>query len=122
MVIQRAMAKDPAHRYTSLREMFNALAALERSLALGSLRPPPASEHGSAAEESRGARLKLSFWSLFAFRAAGDVQHGRGNGLLALNGTTDDPTTTELALLAALAAMSASPRPWPSAACGSTCG
>jgi len=109
VVIQRAMAKDPAHRYTSLREMFNALAALERSLALGSLRPPPASEHGSAEEEGRGARLKLSFWSLFAFALLVMSGMGAVTGLLALNGTTVDPTTTELALLAALAAMSAFP-------------
>ncbi len=109
VVIQRAMAKDPGHRYASLREMFNALAALERSLALGSLRPPPASEHGSAEEESRGARLKLSFWALFAFALLVLSGIGAVAGLLALNGTTVDPTTTELALLAALAATLAFP-------------
>jgi tRNA A-37 threonylcarbamoyl transferase component Bud32 len=109
VVIQRAMAKDPAQRYANLREMFNALAALERSLALGSLRPPRSSEHGSAEEESRGARLKLSFWALLAFALLTMSGMGAIAGLLALRGTTVDPTTTELALLGALCAMWAFP-------------
>jgi len=109
VVIQRAMAKDPAHRYADLHEMFNALVALERSLALGSMRPPRASDHGSAEEESRGARLKLSFWALFAFALVSMSSMGAVAGLLALNGTTVDPTTTELALLGAIGAMSAFP-------------
>ena len=109
VVIQHAMAKDPGQRYASLREMFHALATLERSLALGSIRPPRSSEHGSAEEESRGARLKLSFWALFAFALLTMSCMGAVAGLLALRGTTVDPTTTELALLGALGAMSAFP-------------
>jgi hypothetical protein len=103
------MAKDPAQRYANLREMHGALAALERSLALGSLRPPRSSEPGSAEEESRGARLRLSFWTLLAFALVTMSALGATAGLLALRGTTVDPTTTELALLAALGAMSAFP-------------
>jgi serine/threonine protein kinase len=109
VVIQRAMAKDPAQRYANLREMFNALAALERSLALGSLRPPRSSDHGSEEEESRGARLKLSFWAVLAFALLTMSSMEAVAGLLALRGTTVDPTTTELALLGALCAMWAFP-------------
>lgn len=109
LVIQRAMAKDPAQRYGSLREMSAALTALERSLAIGSMRPPRASEPGSAEEESRGARLRLSIWALFAFALLSLSCIGAVAGILALRGTTVDPTTTELALLGALVAMSMFP-------------
>jgi tRNA A-37 threonylcarbamoyl transferase component Bud32 len=109
VVIQRAMAKEPLQRYGSMRELFAALAALERGFGPSLLPPKQPSEPADAEEEGRGARLRLAFWTLCGFALLVLSGIGAVAGLLALHGTTVDPTTTELILLAALGAMSMFP-------------
>jgi serine/threonine-protein kinase len=109
VVIQRAMAKDPAQRYTSMRELHAALAALERNFAPSLLPPKQASEPANAEDEGRGARVRLAFWTLCGFALLVLSGIGAVAGALSLNGTTVDPTTTELILLGALGAMSMFP-------------
>ncbi|HVZ34911.1 MAG TPA: serine/threonine-protein kinase, partial [Polyangiaceae bacterium] len=109
VVIQRAMAKDPAQRYPTLRDLHAALAGLESGLLSSTPPPKPDSEPSSSDGESRGARLRLSLWFLCAFALLAMSVIGAIAGVLALQGTTVDPTTTELALLGALAAMSMFP-------------
>ena len=108
VVIQRAMAKDPAQRYASMRELHGALAALERNFA-PSLLPPKQLSQPADAEEGRGARLRLAFWTLCGFALLVLSGIGAVAGGLSLHGTTVDPTTTELILLGALGAMSTFP-------------
>lgn len=108
VVIQRAMAKEPDQRYANMRELFGALAALERNHA-PSIMPKSLSEPSGAEDESRGARLKLATWTLFAFALLVLGSIGAVAGLLALRGVTVDPTTTELVLLGAIAAMAMFP-------------
>lgn len=109
VVIQRAMAKEPAQRYASMRELYQALAALERNFAASLLPPKQPSEPADAEEEGRGARLRLAFWTLCGFALLVLSCIGAVAGVLALHGTTVDPTVTELILLAALGAMSMFP-------------
>ncbi len=109
VVIQRAMAKEPDQRYSSMREMFAALAALERNFAPSLLPPKQPSERADAEEEGRGARLRLAFWTLCGFALLVLSCIEAVAGLLSLNGKAVDPTTTELILLAALGAMSMFP-------------
>jgi serine/threonine-protein kinase len=109
LVIQRAMSREPAQRYSSMREMHQALAALERNFAPSLLPPKQPSEPANAEEEGRGARLRLAFWTLSGFALLVSSTIGAIAGLLALHGTTVDPTTTELILLGALGAMSMFP-------------
>jgi serine/threonine-protein kinase len=109
LVIQRAMSREPAQRYSSMREMHQALAALERNFAPSLLPPKQPSEPANAEEEGRGARLRLAFWTLSGFALLVLSLIGAIAGLLSLHGTTVDPTTTELILLGALGAMSMFP-------------
>jgi serine/threonine-protein kinase len=109
VVIQRAMSKDPDQRYGSMREMYAALAALERNFAVSLMPPKKLSERADAEEEGRGARLRLALWTLSGFALLVMASIAGVAGLLALHGTTLDPTTTELVLLAALGAMSMFP-------------
>jgi serine/threonine protein kinase len=109
VVIQRAMAKDPAQRYASMRELQAALGALERNFAASLLPPKQPSEPADAEEEGRGARLRLAFWTLCGFALLVMSSIGAVAGLLFMRGTTVDPTTTELILLGALGAMSMFP-------------
>jgi len=109
LVIQRAMSREPAQRYSSMREMHQALAALERNFAPSLLPPKQPSEPANAEEEGRGARLRLAFWTLSGFALLVLSAIGAIAGLLSLHGTTVDPTTTELILLGALGAMSMFP-------------
>jgi tRNA A-37 threonylcarbamoyl transferase component Bud32 len=109
VVIQRAMAKEPEQRYSSMRELHHALASLERNFAPSLLPPKQPSEPADAEEEGRGARLRLAFWTLCGFALLVLSCIGGVAGVLALHGITVDPTTTELILLGALAAMSMFP-------------
>ena len=109
LVIQRAMAREPSQRYSSMREMHQALASLERNFAPSLLPPKQLSEPADAEEEGRGSRLRLAFWTLCGFALLVLSGIGAVAGLLALRGTTVDPTTTELILLGALGAMSMFP-------------
>ncbi|HWO14178.1 MAG TPA: hypothetical protein VNN80_31955, partial [Polyangiaceae bacterium] len=110
VVIQRAMAQEPAQRYSSLREMYQALAALERSNVPVSLLPPKQpSQPADAEEEGRGARLRLAFWMLCGFALLVLSSIGAVAALLSLRGTVVDPTTTELILLGAIGSMSMFP-------------
>jgi serine/threonine protein kinase len=109
VVIQRAMSKDPDQRYGSMREMYAALAALERNFGVSLMPPKKLSERSDAEEEGRGARLRLALWTLSGFALLVMASIAAVAGLLALHGTTLDPTTTELVLLAALGAMSMFP-------------
>jgi serine/threonine-protein kinase len=109
VVIQRAMAKEPGQRYDSMRELYQALAALERNFAASLLPPKQPSEPADAEEEGRGARLRLAFWTLCGFALLVLSTIGGVSGILALRGITVDPTTTELILLGALGAMSMFP-------------
>lgn len=109
VVIQRAMAKEPVQRYASMRELHGALAALERNFAPSLLPPKQASEPVNAEDEGRGARVRLAFWTLCGFALLVLSGIGAVAGGLALNGTTVDPTTTELILLGAIGAMSMFP-------------
>ncbi len=108
VIVQRAMAKEPHQRYANLRELYSALASLEQH-ATPSQPPRPLSEPSSAEEAGRGARLRLASWALFAFAMLVTASIGAVAGMLSLQGTIVDPTTTELVLLGALAAMSAFP-------------
>jgi serine/threonine protein kinase len=109
VVIQRAMAKEPEQRYGSMRELYQALAALERNFAASLLPPKQPSEPADAEEEGRGARLRLAFWTLCGFALLVLSCIGAVAGVLALHGITVDTTVTELILLAALGAMSMFP-------------
>jgi tRNA A-37 threonylcarbamoyl transferase component Bud32 len=109
VVIQRAMAKEPGQRYTSMRELYQGLAALERNFAASLLPPKQPSERADAEEEGRGARLRLAFWTLCGFALLVLSCIGAVAGMLFLHGTTVDPTTTELILLGAIGAMSMFP-------------
>ena len=109
LVIQRAMAREPAQRYSSMREMHQALAALERNFAPSLLPPKQPSQPADAEEEGRGARLRLAFWMLSGFALLVLSGIGAVAGMLSLHGTAVDPTTTELILLGALGAMSMFP-------------
>jgi serine/threonine protein kinase len=109
VVIQRAMAKEPAQRYGSMRELHHALASLERSFAPSLMPPKQPSEPADAEEEGRGARLRLAFWTLCGFALLVLSCIGSVAGVLSLHGIAVDPTTTELILLGALGAMSMFP-------------
>jgi tRNA A-37 threonylcarbamoyl transferase component Bud32 len=109
VVIQRAMAKDPQQRYASMRDMYGALAALDGGLVPSVMPPKMHSEPANADEEGRSARLRLALWGLSGFSLLVMATIAAFAGLLALRGTTLDPTTTELVLLAALGAMSTFP-------------
>jgi serine/threonine protein kinase len=109
VVIQRAMAKDPAQRYASMRELYGALASLERNFAPSLMPPKHPSEPADAEQEGRGARLRLAFWTLCGFALLVLSCIGAVAGALFLHGTTVDPTITELILLGALGAMSMFP-------------
>jgi tRNA A-37 threonylcarbamoyl transferase component Bud32 len=108
IIVQRAMAKEPQQRYANLRELYAALAALEQH-PTPSQPPRPLSEPSNAEEAGRGARLRLASWGLLAFAMLVMAGIGAVAGMLSLQGTIVDPTTTELVLLGALAAMSAFP-------------
>ena len=109
VVIQRSMAKEPDQRYGSLREMYAALALLERNFGVSLMPPKKHSEPSSAEEEGRGARLKLALWALCGFSLLVMSGIGAVAGLLALRGITIDPSSAELVLLGALGAMSTFP-------------
>jgi serine/threonine protein kinase len=109
VVIQRAMAKEPAQRYASMRDLHHALASLERNLAPSLMPPKQPSEPADAEEEGRGARLRLAFWTLSGFALLVLSCIGGVAGVLSLHGIAVDATTTELILLGALAAMSMFP-------------
>jgi serine/threonine-protein kinase len=109
VVIQRAMAKEPDQRYGSMRELQAALAALERSAQPSLLPPKKLSESANIEEDSRSARLRLALWGGAAVSLMVMALIGALTGVLALQGTTVDPTTTELMLLAALGGLSTFP-------------
>lgn len=80
LVIERAMARDPAQRYANMNELARALEWLEQRLAQDANVPPkpPAAQTDLSieAEEARGARPRLVMWLLTAaalFTCAGAV-------------------------------------------------
>lgn len=109
VVIQRAMAKEPDQRYATMVDLHAALAALERSAVVSLLPPKNSSGPRTAPEESSGARLRLAFWAVSAFVLGVMSVIGAVGGVLALHGTSVDPSTTELMLLAALGGVSTFP-------------
>jgi serine/threonine-protein kinase len=109
VIIQKAMARDPAQRYHDLREMHTALGSLETYFAPSMLPPREASDAAEIKRDARGARLHLA---LVLGGLALVVTTGLASaaaGLLALRGVALQPTTTEWVLLAALLGVSAAP-------------
>jgi serine/threonine-protein kinase len=105
IVIQRAMAKNPDDRYRDIPALRAALAKLERNPP--SLVPPAAHD---AEEDDAGiarARLVLLFLGMFAFVAGSAAMAAAG--LYRLTGERFTLSTTELILLAALAATAVPP-------------
>lgn len=105
VVIQRAMAKDPAERYRDVRELRRALGSLDAPAP--SMMPPPRarSEPAASPHEARAARLRLALLLAAATVLVLAALTSVVLGALSLRGTELALTTTERVLLVALVAM-----------------
>lgn len=109
IIIQKAMAREPAQRYASARELHAALLSLEGRLAPSVLPDRPGSQPPELRGQARGARLRLGLLLLVIGAVLGASLSGAAAGFLALSHTRLHLTSTEWVLVTALAVVSSAP-------------